>query len=167
MKKKTAIALSFAACLISAGAGMIAFSGNADVTVADKTVRYEYALLGDVYEIEAGLVSAKKPDGTAIPASEKSVTLDWAQGSYTFEYKKKIVDLKVYESAPKDAISLFGDVPDGGVAGEAAEFPACGVKSGIVRTDGAPEVGEYTTGAVFSLNGEDVYTVKNAGEAFT
>lgn len=167
MKKKTAIVLSCAACLISAGAGMIAFSGNADVTVADKTVRYEYALLGDVYEIEAGLVSAKKPDGTAIPASEKSVTLDWAQGSYTFEYKKKIVDLKVYESAPKDAISLFGDVPDGGVAGVAAEFPACGVKSGIVRTDGAPEVGEYTTGAVFSLNGEDVYTVKNAGEAFT
>ena len=40
-----------------------------------------------------------------------AVTLDWAQGSYTFEYKKKIVDLKVYESAPKDAISLFGDVP--------------------------------------------------------
>lgn len=131
-----------------------------------KPVVYEYALLGDTYETENGLVSAKKPDGTTISAREKSIFLDWAQGSYIFEYKNKTVNLKVYEAAPEDEITYSGEMPAETVAGVRAFFPAATVKSGIVRTDGAPEIGFYEVSATFSHKGEDVYTVKNAGEEF-
>ena len=131
-----------------------------------KPVVYEYALLGDTYETENGLVSAKKPDGTTISAREKSIFLDWAQGSYIFEYKNKTVNLKVYEAAPEDEITYSGEMPAETVAGVRAFFPAATVKSGIVRTDGAPEIGFYEVSATFSHKGEDVYSVKNAGEEF-
>lgn len=169
MKKRKAIifAVSVAACCVCAGVGMISAAGNADGVSGDKSVRYEYALLGDTYTIESGLVSAMKPDGTKISSSENTVYLDWAQGSYTFEYANKIVNLKVYESAPKDKITLSGEIPNDCVAGVSSGFPACSVKSDIVRTDGAPEIEGYKVSAVFSKNGEDVYTVKNVDEAFS
>ena len=163
MKKKLFITgLTFA--LTASLTAAIAF---ADISEEEsKTVVYEYALLGDTYETENGLVSAKKPDGTTISAREKSVFLDWAQGSYIFEYKNKTVNLKVYEAAPEDEITYSGEMPAETVAGVRAFFPAATVKSGIVRTDGAPEIGFYEVSATFSHKGEDVYTVKNAGEEF-
>ena len=167
MKKQKIIALSAIACFVCAGAGIFALSGSADTNVSEKNIRYEYALLGEIYTPEDGLISAKSPEGTVISDCKNGVLLDWAQGSYTFEYKNKIIDLKVYESAPEDEITLSGEIAGGGIAGVVSEFPACNVKSGIVRTDGAPEVGEYAVSAVFSKNGETAYTVRNAGEAFT
>lgn len=163
MKKKLFITgLTFA--LTASLTAAVAF---ADISEEEsKTVVYEYALLGDTYETENGLVSAKKPDGTAISVSEKSVFLDWAQGSYVFEYKNKTVNLKVYEAAPEDEITYSGEMPAETVAGVKAAFPAATVKSGIVRTDGAPEIGFYEVSATFSHKGEDVYSVKNAGEEF-
>ena len=163
MKKKLFITgLTFA--LTASLTAAVAF---ADISEEEsKTVVYEYALLGDTYETENGLVSAKKPDGTAISVSEKSIFLDWAQGSYIFEYKNKTVNLKVYEAAPEDEITYSGEMPAETVAGVKAAFPTATVKSGIVRTDGAPEIGFYEVSAVFSHKGEDVYSVKNAGEEF-
>lgn len=163
MKKKLLITgLTFA--LTASLTAAVAF---ADISEKEsKTVVYEYALLGDTYEAENGLISAKKPDGTAISASEKRVFLDWAQGSYIFEYKNKTVNLKVYEAAPEDEITYSGEMPAETVAGVREAFPAATVKSGIVRTDGAPEIGFYEVSATFSHKGEDVYAVKNAGEEF-
>ena len=163
MKKK----LFMAGLTLALTASLTAAVVFADISEEEsKTVVYEYALLGDTYEAENGLISAKKPDGTAISVSEKSVFLDWAQGSYIFEYKNKTVNLKVYEAAPEDEITYSGEMPAETVAGVKAAFPAATVKSGIVRTDGAPEIGFYEVSAVFSHKGEDVYTVKNAGEEF-
>ncbi len=163
MKKKLLITgLTFA--LTASLTAAVAF---ADISEGEsKTVVYEYALLGDTYEVENGLVSARKPDGATISASEKRVFLDWAQGSYIFEYKNKTVNLKVYEAAPEDEITYSGEMPAETVAGVGAAFPAATVKSGIVRTDGAPEIGFYEVSATFSHKGEDVYSVKNAGEEF-
>lgn len=163
MKKKLFITgLTFA--LTASFTAAVAFANISEGE--SKPVVYEYALLGDTYETENGLVSAKKPDGTTIAAREKSVFLDWAQGSYIFEYKNKTVNLKVYEAAPEDEITYSGEMPAETVAGVRAFFPAATVKSGIVRTDGAPEIGFYEVSATFSHKGEDVYTVKNAGEEF-
>lgn len=157
MKKQKIIALSAIACFVCAGAGIFALSGSADTNVSEKNIRYEYALLGEIYTPEDGLISAKSPEGTVISDCKNGILLDWAQGSYTFEYKNKIVDLKVYESAPEDEITLSGEIAGGGIAGVVSEFPACSVKSGIVRTDGAPEVGDYAVSAAFSKNGETAY----------
>lgn len=163
MKKKLFITgLAFA--LTASFTAAVAFANISEGE--SKPVVYEYALLGDTYETENGLVSAKKPDGTTISAREKSIFLDWAQGSYIFEYKNKTVNLKVYEAAPEDEITYSGEMPAETVAGVRAFFPAATVKSGIVRTDGAPEIGFYEVSATFSHKGEDVYTVKNAGEEF-
>ena len=106
MKKQKIIALSAIACFVCAGAGIFALSGSADTNVSEKNIRYEYALLGEIYMPEDGLISAKSPEGTVISDCKNGVLLDWAQGSYTFEYKNKIIDLKVYESAPEDEITL-------------------------------------------------------------
>lgn len=163
MKKKlfiTGLTFALTASLTAAVAFANIYEGES------KPVVYEYALLGDTYETENGLVSAKKPDGTTISAREKSIFLDWAQGSYIFEYKNKTVNLKVYEAAPEDEITYSGEMPAETVAGVRAFFPAATVKSGIVRTDGAPEIGFYEVSATFSHKGEDAYTVKNAGEEF-
>lgn len=163
MKKKLFITgLTFA--LTASFTAAVAFANISEGE--SKPVVYEYALLGDTYETENGLVSAKKPDGTTISAREKSIFLDWAQGSYIFEYKNKTVNLKVYEAAPEDEITYSGEMPAETVAGVRAFFPAATVKSGIVRTDGAPEIGFYEVSATLSHKGEDVYTVKNAGEEF-
>lgn len=163
MKKKLFITgLTFA--LTASFTAAVAFANISEGE--SKPVVYEYALLGDTYETENGLVSAKKPDGTTLSAREKSIFLDWAQGSYIFEYKNKTVNLKVYEAAPEDEITYSGEMPAETVAGVRAFFPAATVKSGIVRTDGAPEIGFYEVSATFSHKGEDVYTVKNAGEEF-
>lgn len=163
MKKKLFITgLTFA--LTASLTAAVAFANISEGE--SKPVVYEYALLGDTYETENGLVSAKKPDGTTISAREKSIFLDWAQGSYIFEYKNKTVNLKVYEAAPENEITYSGEMPAETVAGVRAFFPAATVKSGIVRTDGAPEIGFYEVSAVFSHKGEEVYSVKNAGEEF-
>ena len=66
MKKQKIIALSAIACFVCAGAGIFALSGSADTNVSEKNIRYEYALLGEIYTPEDGLISAKSPEGTAI-----------------------------------------------------------------------------------------------------
>ncbi len=135
----------------------------------DKTVVYEYALLGQEYVPEQGLVSASTPTGEAIAKDADRVLLDWAQGSYLFEYADKIVNLKVYESAPADTLTYTAQVPQTVSNGVASQFPGVTVQSGIRRTDGAPELAPYDVSAVFWFGGQMVQTVRgaNAPVSFT
>lgn len=164
MRKKISLLLFgvMAVCLLAA---FIPFkSALADEV---KTTEYKYALLGDYYTIENGLVSAKNPRGENISASDKKVFLDWAQGSYVFEYANKIVNLKVYESAPEDTIKYGGKLPESGVAGEPLNFPSAKVISGIKRTDGAPEVGEYAVHVEIWHKGAKVYSASDIQDGFS
>ena len=128
----------------------------------DKTVVYEYALLGQEYVPEQGLVSASTPTGEAIAKDTDRVLLDWAQGSYLFEYADKIVNLKVYESAPADMLTYTAQVPQTVSNGVAAQFPGVTAQSGIRRTDGAPKLAPYDVSAVFWFGGQKVQTVRGA-----
>ena len=128
----------------------------------DKTVVYEYALLGQEYVPEQGLVSASTPTGETIEKNAERVLLDWAQGSYLFEYADKIVNLKVYESAPADTLSYTAQVPQRVSNGVASQFPGVTVQSGIRRTDGAPKLAPYDVSAVFWFGGQKVQTVRGA-----
>jgi len=161
--KKLLAGLLAAVCATCVGAAIAVFAVGMS---GGKTIKYAYALLGDVYEVESGLVSAEKPDGSRISISEKSVFLDWAQGSYIFEYKSHVVNLKVYESAPEDKTEMHGAMPSGVVAGVRSVFPFFEVESGIRRTDGAPAIGYYPVSAVFSYDGQKIYSLNNIGEAF-
>ena len=140
--------------------------GLAEETDHEKNIQYEYALLGETYEVEDGLIHATSPQGQEISSDVNTVFLDWAQGSYIFEYPNKIVNLKVYEKAPADEITFSGTVPAEGVAGEKLTFPGMTVKSGIVRTDGAPAIGNYSVSANFWYGGEKVYTERNITGTF-
>ena len=135
----------------------------------DKTVVYEYALLGQEYVPEQGLISASTPTGETIAKDADRVLLDWAQGSYLFEYADKIVNLKVYESAPADTLTYTAQVPQTVSNGVATQFPGMAVQSGIRRTDGAPEIEPYDVSAVFWFGGQKVQTVRgaNAPVSFT
>ena len=128
----------------------------------EKTVVYEYALLGQEYVPEQGLVSASTPTGEPIAKDTDRVLLDWAQGSYLFEYADKIVNLKVYESAPADTLTYTAQVPQTVSNGVASQFPGVTVQSGIHRTDGAPEIAPYDVSAVFWFDGQKVQTVRGA-----
>lgn len=128
----------------------------------DKTVVYEYALLGQEYVPEQGLISACTPTGEAIAKDADRVLLDWAQGSYLFEYENKIVNLKVYESAPADTLTYTAQVPQTVANGVAVQFPGMTAQSGILRTDGAPELEPYDVSAVFWFAGQKVQTVRGA-----
>ncbi len=129
-------------------------------------VIYEYALLGDVYTPEAGLLSASAPDGKTIAPNVQQITLDWAQGSYIFTYENKTVNLKVYESAPKDSLRVNGMVPGAVSQGLRTRFPGVEAISGICRTDGAPAIEPYQVSAAFWLNGKQVQLIQNAGKDF-
>ena len=135
----------------------------------DKTVVYEYALLGQEYIPEQGLVSASTPTGETIAKDTECVLLDWAQGSYLFEYADKIVNLKVYESAPADMLNYTEQVPQTVSNGVATRFPGLNVQSGIRRTDGAPKLAPYDVSAVFWFDGQKVQTIRgaNAPVSFT
>lgn len=133
----------------------------------DKTTVYEYALLGQEYVPEQGLVSASTPTGETIAKDAERVSLDWAQGSYLFEYADKIVNLKVYESAPADTLTYTAQVPQTVSNGVVTQFPGLTVKSGIRRTDGAPELAPYDVSAVFWFGGQKVQTVRGANAPVT
>ena len=107
MKKRIFI-LIFA---VLAACASFAFAISSAADKANNPVVYKYALLGDTYAVESGLVSAKTPSGEDIAANSRTVFLDWAQGSYIFEYGAKIVNLKVYESAPEDKVIYGDEVP--------------------------------------------------------
>ncbi len=162
MKKRIFI-LIFA---VLAACASFAFAISSAADKANNPVVYKYALLGDTYTVESGLVSAKTPSGEDIAANSRTVFLDWAQGSYIFKYGAKIVNLKVYESAPEDKVIYGGEVPSVGVAGESMSFPSARVISGIKRTDGAPDVGEYAVTATLWHKGVKKGTVKDIAEGF-
>ena len=128
----------------------------------DKPVIYEYALLGQEYVPEQGLVSASTPTGETIAKDTDRVSLNWAQGSYLFEYADKIVNLKVYENAPADTLTYTAQVPQTVSNGVATRFPGLTVQSGIRRTDGAPKIAPYEVSAVFWFGGQKVQTVRGA-----
>ena len=128
----------------------------------EKPVIYEYALLGQEYVPEQGLISASTPTGESIAKDTERILLDWAQGSYLFEYADKIVNLKVYESAPADTLTYTAQVPQTVSNGVAVRFPGVTVQSGIRRTDGAPKLAPYDVSAVFWFGGQKVQTVRGA-----
>jgi len=170
--KKISMIILFAMCTAAVFGGVIAYASDNAAIVStqvstSKTTIYEYALLGDEYQVEEGLVSATDPKGNSISVGTDSVLLDWSQDSYSFEYENKIVNLKVYESAPQVSAVFDSENPTAGVAGIEMEFSAIAVYSNIVRTDGAPDVGEYAVKGVFWHGGERISTIKNVEQSFT
>lgn len=145
--KKKIVSFAAAFCAIACGCAALRFADGlttkADSPVAKSAVEYEYALLGETYTIKSGFLGGKTPQGETIDADTKSVFLDWASGSYVFEYAEKTVDLKVYESSPIDSFALKTDLEETLYTGERYTLPKAEIISGIYRTDGAPEVGEY------------------------
>ncbi len=133
---------------------------------SEKKTVYKYALLGDTYTVEDEFISGTTPKGESISADTETVYLNWASGSYIFEYENKIVNLKVYESAPADKTELKGEIPFSVPAGKETVFPGYSAESGIFRTDGAPEIGSYSVDAVFWFGGNKVQTVKNVSSDF-
>ncbi len=132
----------------------------------EEKVSYEYALLGDVYTPKENLISGTTPTGAEIPAGTASVVLDWAQGSYLFQYPGQTVNVKVYEAAPQDTVRFTDTVPAAVSAGLATRFPGCGAQSTVRRTDGAPAIEPYAVSAVFWFGGEKVQTVRDVSEPF-
>lgn len=114
----------------------------AEESVTLKT-EYEYRLLGDTYEVQGTLVSATDPQGNVIPNDTKSVYLNWASGSYTFVYTKKIVKVKVYEEVPADSVEYSFALPAEAVVGKEEVFPFAQISSEIIRVDGAPLIADY------------------------
>ncbi len=137
------------------------------ISAQEENVIYEYALLGDVYVPEDGLVSVTAPDGREIPADSKQIVLDWAQGSYVFTYPSKTVNVKVYELAPADNVTVKGQLPETVSAGLATQFPGCTAVSPISRTDGAPDIAPYSVSAVFWFDGQRVQTVPDVVNSFS
>ena len=157
MKQKQNKILLFMLCLA------VLFSTISPVGAQkEKPVIYEYALLGQEYVPEQGLISASTPTGESIAKDTERILLDWAQGSYLFEYDDRIVNLKVYESAPADTLTYTAQVPQTVSNGVAVRFPGVTVQSGIRRTDGAPKPAPYEVSAVFWFDGQKVQTVRNA-----
>ena len=144
MKKKILIA---ALCSGVALAGAFALSITQNVKAEEITssvvTNYEYRLLGETYTVQGGLISATDPQGNAIPNDVKSVYLNWASGSYTFVYSKKIVKVKVYEEMPTDNVVYSFDVPTEAISGVELDFPKANISSNIIRVDGAPVLEEY------------------------
>ena len=165
MKKRISILI----LAVLAACASFAFVLSSAATEKNKPVVYKYALLGDTYTLESGLISAKTPTGEDISVNAEEVFLDWAQGSYIFEYGAKIVNLKVYESAPADEVVYGGEVPLGGATGEEMIFPSVKVFSGIKRTDGAPTIGEYGVSASVWHKGvkKETISVVTNGFSFT
>ena len=161
MRKKLSVILI--AAIAACGCFIATFSAAAE-NVANKPTVYKYALLGDTYTVDNELIAAYTPTGESISADAKTVFLDWSQGSYTFEYRTRVVNLKVYESAPKDEVIYGGEIPTELVAGEKTYFPTARVVSGIRRTDGAPEVGEYAVDATFWHKGVKAYSERISTE---
>lgn len=121
-----------------------------------KRTEYKYALLGETYVVGNGFTGGKTPKGEIIEKTCASVFLDWASGSYVFEYTDKTVSLKVYEKAPADEIRLAFDMPESVTTGETVSLPSATVKSGIKRTDGAPAVADYKTKACVMFGNKKV-----------
>ncbi len=169
MKKKLAALLSFFALFCGATLSAVALttpaSAEEELASSDKRIEYDYALLGEVYEIPDGILSATHPNGSALP-TDQDVLLNWAQGSYRFEFSSKIVDVRVYEYAPEDNTTLLGEMPEGVTVGIESTFPALEAQSTISRTDAAPDIEPYTVNAVFWHNGNRVYTERNVTEDF-
>lgn len=164
MKKRISLFL-FVIMAVCLSASLMSFL--IAVAESDKPTEYKYALLGDYYTEENGLISAKNPQGESIAFTDKKVFLDWAQGSYVFEYAEKNVNLKVYESAPEDIIEYGDELPEYGVAGTPLTFPSVKAISGIRRTDGAPEIGEYEVYAEIWHKGKKVFSVSKLEDGFS
>ncbi len=153
------------------GIGQVSFSKA--YASDEKEVVYEYALLGDTYRPIKGFLGGKTPKGEPIGKDTESVFLNWASGTYTFEYASRTVNVRVYEKAPKDDVVYSVDMPSDICIGTEVEFPHVVITSNIYRTDGAPKIGEYgyqlyivgENGTVCNFNSEDefVYTFENSG----
>lgn len=161
MKRVFAIVLGVLCAAALFGGALTYASGQPSSNVV-----YKYALLGDVYIPEDGLISATAPDGKTIPADTKEVTLDWAQGSYIFSYPNKTVNLKVYETAPADNVAVLGTVPRTVSCGLKTQFPGVTAETTISRTDGAPAIEPYSVDAVFWFNGKRVQTFRDISDSF-
>ena len=107
------------------------------------TTVYEYALLGEIYKIKEDFEGGMTPRGEVIAQTEKEVFLDWASGSYIFNYDGYTVNLKVYEESPVDAIEYSATLSTV-IAGYSYELPSAKITSGIIRTDGATKIDDYT-----------------------
>ncbi len=161
MKRIFAVALAILCVTALLGAGATYASNQPSGNVV-----YEYALLGDVYTPEAGLISATAPNGATISSDIQELVLNWAQDSYIFEYEGKTVNLKVYESAPSDILTVNSKMIGTASQGLKTRFPGFTAISGIHRTDGAPEIGAYAVSAVFWLDGRQVQVVRDATKDF-
>ena len=122
---------------------------------------YEYALLGETYKIQEGFQGGTTPRGGVISQTEKEVFLDWASGSYILNYGSYNVNLKVYETSPVDEIEYFGELTTA-IAGYTYELPSAKVTAGIVRTDGAPTLADYTYSLEVSSDTEILGTFKQS-----
>ena len=163
-------------CCIVGGISQLQFatiSSYAEST--DKRVEYKYALLGETYTVQSGFLGGTTADGKSISADEKSIYLDWASGEYIFEYSTKIINLKVYETAPEDTITYLSEIPTEMNSGEEIVFPKVSICGNIYRTDGAPAVGEFeeyrlnvksgdTVLASFKHDEEFAYTFLQGGQ---
>ena len=161
MKKKLTIIFSaiFAAALCAFG-----FFGYMPTEAAsEKIVSYEYKLLGDTYPVD-GLVSATDPKGNPISLSKGDITLNWASGSYIFEYAGKIVKVKVYEEMPEDKIVYEFPIETSVKSGAEITFPTATISSQIVRIDGAPKIGEYSYTVEILKDGKSVHTMNPTKE---
>ncbi len=161
LKKVLAVALGIL-CLT----GLLCVGAARADTQPSNNVIYQYALLGDTYTPEAGLISATSPNGETIAADTKQVVLDWSTGSYIFVYKNKTVNLKVYESAPQDSLTVNGKVPAATSQGLKTRFPGFSAISTIRRTDGTPAIAPYQVSAAFWFNGKQVQLIQNVARDF-
>ena len=136
---------------------------KAEANEAENTVTtvYEYALLGETYTVKNGFQGGTTPLGDSISQSTQEIFLDWASGSYIFNYGSYNVNLKVYEESPTDEIEYFGDLPTI-IAGYTYELPSAKITAGIVRTDGAPKIDDYTYTLEISNDKEILGTFKQS-----
>lgn len=156
MKKK--LTILFSAVFVVALCAFGFFGYMPAEAASDKTVSYEYKLLGDTYSVD-GLVSATDPKGNDIPLSQGDITLNWASGSYVFEYASKIVKVKVYEEMPEDKIVYEFPIETSVKSGVEITFPTATISSQIVRIDGAPKIGDYSYTVEVLKNGKAVHTI--------
>ncbi len=161
MKRILAIFLSVL-CIAALLGAAISYASNQP----SSNVVYEYALLGDVYTPEAGLLSATAPNGKTIATDGQPIVLDWAQGSYIFAYENKTVNLKVYECAPEDTLTVSSQVPNAASQGMKTKFPGFAAHSSIRRTDGAPAIKPYAVSAAFWFEGKQIQVVREVSEDF-
>lgn len=147
-RKKKRWMICATACLAIGMAALALISMPMSTQAAEpnsvRSLEYEYALLGETYFVESGFLGGTTPLGEKIDKSVKSVFLDWASGSYLFEYSTRTVNLKVYERSPEDHFSLEAELPTNMVTGKQYQLPKASIISGINRTDAAPSVGSYS-----------------------